>query len=132
MRLLIALVAVLALLVNPVVAAAAMVACQDADAVMTPMDQTGTVMAAMPGMAKADTVDQASSDPCCDHSKSNKMGGKPCAQACATTCAVLTALPLSSLGKTLFYARAPISTASFVWPPAFNPSGLDRPPKSMA
>ena len=128
----IALMAVLALLVNPVAAAAAQIACEESRAAMSQMDQQHSPMAAMPGMDQVAAVHQASSDPCCGHSGDQKMDDKTCAQACATACALLVALSFAPESQTLVYMRAPSPVARLVWPPAYHPAGLERPPKSMA
>jgi hypothetical protein len=132
MRYLLALMAVLALLVNPVAAAAAQVACATSQA-MSPMDAPQGAKAAMPGMAhQAGPAAQATADPCCDHSGGAKMDDKACALACASACAVVVALPYTPISLALAYSRAPHIPAPAVWAKPHDPLGLERPPKSIA
>lgn len=132
MRYLIALMAVLAVLVNPVVAAAAQVACVESRA-MSSMDAPPDAMAAMPGMAdQAGPAAQSAADPCCDHSGRGKMDEKTCALACASACALIAALPYAPISHTLAYSRALHGPAKAVWVKPYDPLGLERPPKSIA
>jgi hypothetical protein len=127
MRLVLALMAVLALLVSPVTAAAAQVACDQAGpSAMATMD-----MSAMPGMAQAGSH-RASIDPCCDHSASHKMDQKSCAQTCATSCAVMAALPGPLTGSLLLFSTAQLTPTQLAPAHPCEPAGLIRPPKSMA
>lgn len=118
--------AVLALLTNPVAAAAAQMACTPA--AMAGMDDA----AAMAPMADADHAQvRKAANPCCDQAAQHQPG-KACAQACAAACAVIIALPYSPPGQGLVYVRAPAPAFRLVWPQAHDPAGLKRPPKSMA
>jgi hypothetical protein len=131
MRFMLALLAVLALLSRPMTAAAAQVACsQDGPAAMASMDMVGTGMSAMPVMNHAG-AQRGGGDPCCDHSGKHKMS-KDCAQVCATSCAVAVALPSSSVNIVFVAVRAPLVAAPMAPTPSFEPSGPERPPKSMA
>jgi hypothetical protein len=131
MRYLIALMAVLALLVNPVAAAAAQVACGASMGVSAQAPSNDQAMAAMPSMAKDVASGNTSANPCCDHSGDGKMDSRTCAQTCATTCAVIVALPTSAHGQVFSYVRAPAPVLRAVWSKPHDPSGLERPPKSI-
>jgi hypothetical protein len=127
MRLLLALLAVLALLANPVTSAAALVACTargDATA-MSPMD-----MAGMPGMIHAG-AGTANADPCCDHSGKSKTGDMSCVQACATACAVIVALPSPAVSVARYATAAVVRPASMASPASQAPPRLERPPRSI-
>jgi uncharacterized protein involved in copper resistance len=123
--------AVLALLTNPVAAAAAQAACaQPAPAAMAGMDDA-SAMATMPMASMDHAQAQPMADPCCDHAAKHKPG-KDCAQICAVGCAIAAALPATphtaSLVTTpVVNVARPESAAR-----AFDPSGLDRPPKFIA
>jgi hypothetical protein len=127
MRLLLALLAVLALLANPVSAAAAQVACTaggDASA-MSRTDTAGT-----PGMAHVG-AGTASADPCCDHSGKSKTGDMSCVQACATACAVIVALPSPAVSVARYATAAVVRPASMAPPASQAPPRLERPPRSI-
>jgi hypothetical protein len=132
MRVLLALMAVLALVVNPVAAAAAQVACEASVGAMSQIDPQDKGMATMPGMVKADATHKAGADPCCAHSGDGTMDGKACAQACALNCTLAVALPIAPFAVSL----AVMPQASIPHPDSFgfahDPSGLDRPPKFIA
>lgn len=122
-RVVLVLLAVLAMLTGPVAATAAQVACGRATtAPMAGMDMPG------PPAAGVDTH-KTSADPCCDHSGDHKMPNRTCIQACATTCAVSAGPPLSPTAATFVgtIARAAPATPTFVT--AHEPPGLERPPK---
>lgn len=123
MRFLLALMAVMALLVSPVTASAAQVACAQADAM-------GPAMTDMPGMASAG-ADKASTDPCCDHNSSHKMDQKSCALACANACAVAAAVPATLTSSLLLFSTAQLTPARLAPAHPYEPAGLIRPPKSM-
>ncbi|MCI3132797.1 hypothetical protein [Phenylobacterium aquaticum] len=125
MRILLALLAVLALLANPVTAAAAQVACAtqgDASA--------GNSMADMPGMSDA-KVAGANSNPCCDHSGTSKAAGLSCVQACATACAVMVALPNPAVSVARYATAAVVRPASMTSRASQAPARLERPPRSI-
>jgi hypothetical protein len=123
MRLVFALFAILGLLISPVSASAAQVACgQSATSASQMMD--------MPGMAVAG-VDKASADPCCDHSQSHKMDQKSCALACANACAVAAAIPVALTSSLLLFSTAQLTPARLAPAHPYEPAGLIRPPKSM-
>jgi uncharacterized protein involved in copper resistance len=125
MRFVLALLAVLALLSSPMTAVAAQAACgHDGSAAMAGMD-----MSAMPGMDHAG-AQKAGGDPCCDHTDKHRMS-KDCAQVCATSCAVAVALPSSPVSIVFVAVRAPFVPARATPTPSFEPSGPERPPKSM-
>ena len=127
MRFFLALMAVLALLVSPVTAAAAQVACaQTGPAAAVGMDMPG-----MPGMDQAG-IQRTSADPCCDHSAKHPMDQKSCALACATSCAVAAALPSPLVGSVLVFAAAQLTPARLASVHPYQPAGLIRPPRSMA
>jgi hypothetical protein len=124
MRILLALMAVLALVASPVTAAAAQAAC----------GQTGPggLMAGM-RMPSADQGGASkAADPCCNYGGQHKQTANGCAQACATSCAVASALPSSSVSITRAFTRAPVTSARLVSVQGHEPSGPERPPKSMA
>lgn len=124
MRFVLALLAVVALLSSPMTAAAAQVACShDEPAAMASMDMSG-----MPGMDSADA--SKAGDPCCDHGGKSGMT-KDCAQACATMCAVTAALPSPPASLVRMPARVALAPARAAPGYAFEPSGPERPPKSM-
>ncbi len=122
--------AVLALLTNPVAAAAAQAACaQPAPAAMAGMDDASAM--AMTPMAGAKHVQaQKAADPCCDQAGKHKPG-KACAQICAISCAVVAspATPLTASLVTTPVVNIPRPDSSGF---AHDPSGLDRPPKFIA
>lgn len=127
MRLLLALMAVLALLVSPVTAAAAQVTCAQVDPVaISTMDMPG-----MPGMDQAG-VKKTAADPCCDHGAKHPMDQKSCALACATSCAVTAALPGPIGGSVLVFSAAQLTPARSASAHSYEPAGLIRPPRSMA
>ena len=120
--------AVLALLVSPVTAAAAQVACGQDRMAMMPSVET----AAMPGMTQA-APDKGPSSPCCDPGAAHKtMDSRSCAQACATFCAAAVAMPGSAVTSIPGFVRAALNPGPPVLAQAYEPLGLKRPPKSMA
>ena len=127
MRFVLAFLAVMALLVSPVTAAAAQVACGHEG----PSATAGLPMSAMPGMAQVG-VQKLAGDPCCDHTGQHKMNDKSCGQACATSCAVAAALPSSLVSINLTLTRAPVTLARLVSVKGYEPAGPERPPKSIA
>ena len=124
MRIVFALMAILGLIVGPVTATAAQVACgHEAPAAMAPMDMPDMATSA----AQAPTV-----DPCCDHSSKHPMDQKTCALACAASCASTAALAGPIVSSLLVSSIAQL-TPAFVTPPhPYEPEGLIRPPKSRA
>jgi hypothetical protein len=127
MRLLLALLAVLALLANPVTAGAAQVACTahgDATA-MSGMD-----MAGMPDMSDASAA-TASPDPCCDHSGKSKMADLSCVRACAAACAVIVALPSPAVSVARYATAAAVRPPSMTSRASQAPARLERPPRSI-
>jgi hypothetical protein len=127
MRVLLALMAVLALAVSPVTAAAAQVACNPAGAFV------GSVMD-MPGMSGMEqpSAPQSSTDPCCDHGGSHKMDAKSCALACAMSCASAAVLPSTVPFSELAFSAAQLTPIHSASPRAYEPSRHRRPPRSMA
>ena len=117
MRLVLALLAVMALLVSPVTATAAQAACGHD----RPMAMTSDHAA----------VQKATADPCCDHAKHGQMS-KSCAQACAVSCVAAAALPGLLASVDLAFARAPAPLARQLSVEGHEPAGLERPPKSIA
>ena len=122
--------AVLALLTNPVAAAAAQADCaQSVPAAMAGMDD-------MPGMASTPTAGpdraqaQTAADPCCDHAAKHKSG-KDCAQICAVSCAVVAGLPATSLTVSLVSMPVTNVPRPALSGFAHDPSGFERPPKSI-
>jgi hypothetical protein len=118
--LVLAVLAVLALLTNPV---AAQAACMQPEPAMAGMDMgtSGADWAHMP-MATA---------PCCDHDgKSKPM--KDCAQVCAMSCAATPLTPAVFVSLPLFAGQVANAPHPDAPGPTHNPSGLDRPPKAIA
>ena len=127
MRLFLALLAVLALLVSPVTAAAAQLACAQGDPTATAtMDMPG-----MPGMDQA-RVQKTAADPCCGHGAGHPMDQKSCALACATSCAATAALPGPIVDSVLVFSAAKLTPARLASAHPYEPAGLIRPPRSMA
>jgi uncharacterized protein involved in copper resistance len=127
MRFVLALLAVMALVVNPVTAAAAQVACvHDMQASIAGMDSS-----AMSGMAHANGH-KTTANPCCDPGSQHKMSDKSCAQACAASCVVIAALPTSQVSIRLIYTRAAVPPLRQVSAKGYKPAGPERPPKSIA
>ena len=123
MRTLLALLAVLAVVASPVAAAAAQAACDQAG--------PGAIMVGMAMSGVDRTGAPTAMDPCCNHSDQHKRNANSCAQSCATSCAVATALPSSSVSLNRAFTRAPVSSARLVSVDGHEPSGPERPPKSM-
>jgi hypothetical protein len=130
MRCLIAFLAAVALLMNPVAASAAQFACDHGEMAMAGMDQPMAGMD-MHGADHNMVATPTAPDPCCDHLGGQKTDDKTCAQACATTCAVLVALPYAPASQGLVWTRTAPPLAVAVWPHGHDPSGLERPPKSI-
>lgn len=124
MRIVLALMAVVALLLSPVSAAAAQVHCRPAHRVaMATMD--------MPGSAQS--VNQpALTDPCCDQGASHGMDHKGCALACAAFCADSAVFPSPFVGSCLAFSDVHLTPVSSATASTHEPEGLKRPPKSMA
>ncbi len=122
--------AVLALLTNPVAAAAAQAACaQPAPAAMAGMDDAA--IAGMP-MAGADQAQaHGPADPCCDHGGKSKPA-KDCAQVCALACAATPVAPAVFVSLPLLAGRVANAPRLDAPGPSHDPSGLDRPPKTFA
>lgn len=127
MRALLALLAVLALLVSPVTAGAAQVACDEG----SPSAASAMDMPGMPATEQSRGL-QSAADPCCDHAGTHKMDPKSCALACATSCAVTAVLPSAVVVSELSFSAAPLIPARSATPRPYEPSRLIRPPKSMA
>jgi uncharacterized protein involved in copper resistance len=130
MRLVLALLAVMALLVSPVTATAAQAACGHD----RPMAMTGA-MANMDGSAMPASdhakVQKATADPCCDHAKHGRMS-KSCAQICAVSCVAAAALPSALASVDPAFGREPAPLARLVSVKGYEPAGPERPPKSIA
>ncbi len=127
MRIVLALLAVLALLVSPVTAAAAQVACDE----NSPSATSTMDISAMPEMGHASDP-HAAADPCCDHGGPHKMDLKTCALACATSCAVTAVLPDPIIVSELAFSAALLTPARSATARPYEPSRLMRPPRSMA
>ncbi|MGI9169334.1 MAG: hypothetical protein ACR2FH_04050 [Caulobacteraceae bacterium] len=115
MRLLIALLAVLALISNPIAAAAAQAAC----------DRAG------PAMAGMDTSGMASMNTTHEPGQQHKKAAPSCAQSCATICGVAVALPSSPLRIKLARERTIVAARPDLAAHPHEPAGLERPPKSI-
>src|SRR5689334_12164203 len=122
MRLLFALLAIMALLASPVTAAAAQVACAERDA------SSATAAADMPCMEGMDHAMPAA--PKGDsHPDSHKKPGMSCAQACAATCGAMALLPttLVSIEPNQAASRVRPTGPVVLTPQDFG--RLERPPK---
>lgn len=128
MRFVFALLAMVSLLISPVTAAAAQAACSQAGpAAVAILD-----MPEMQGTEHAG-VHMTAADPCCDHGAKHPMEhSKSCALACAGPCAAIAALPGPVFGSRLAFSAAPLIPARSAPAHPYEPSGLMRPPKSMA
>jgi hypothetical protein len=122
MRSLPALFAVVALLLSPVTAAVAQVACNQAG----PEAMAGMDMPSMDGAGA-----HQAGDPCCDHGARRPMGDKGCAQACAAM-AVVAALPASAVAILLSPVRAVVTGTPVALLRSHDPGGFERPPKLSA
>lgn len=127
MRLLLALLAVLALLGNPATAGAAQVACT-AHGDATAMRSMG--IATMPDMSHA-SHETATADPCCDQSGKSKTADLSCVRACAAACAVIVALPSPAISVACYATAAAVRPTSMTSPTSQTPARLERPPKSI-
>lgn len=128
MRLLLALLAVLALLANPVTAGAAQVACTghgDATAM------SGMGMATMPDISHA-SPETATTDPCCDHSGRSKTADLSCVRTCAAACAVIAALPSPAVSVARYATAAAVRPTSMTSRASQAPARLERPPRSIS
>ena len=125
MRLILAFLAVVALLANPVAASASRRDCAHRASAMPGMQGPG-----MPSV-RADGPSGAT-DPCCDHPVSGGANSKSCAHACATSCGVVGALPGGPLGAYLPPASAPIALAPSIRIDGIKPTALKRPPRPIA
>ena len=120
MRLLLAFLAVLALIVSPLTAATAQVACAHGGS------------SAMAGLDHANAA-KSGGDPCCDHAgQHGKKADTHCAKACAASCSVAIALPGGPYDVALAPLRANVPPARTVSTHPYQPPGLKRPPKSIA
>ena len=127
MRLLLALLSVLALLAAPITAAAAQASCSGDGR----MAAGGMDMPAMPLMHVSGSA--TTGDPCCgrggtDHQRRDKS----CMQACAAMCSVALALEASCSISAPTSARVLLNMPLTVLAPGLQTSRLERPPKSMA
>lgn len=112
------------LLTSPVAVTMAQAAC-NGHASMT------VAMASMPGMAQADTQ---KADPCCDPAKDTGQGkhkSTDCAQACATMCVAVAALPNAPAPFLAPPARDASPQARVASLKPHEPSRLERPPRSI-
>jgi hypothetical protein len=118
MRLLLALLAVLAMFANPLTAAAAQTNCAQMQSTkMAGMDMSGASAKAGP----------AHTMPCCDQGDHQKKSDRSCAQACMAMCAAV--IPAASLDLPVV-SRIALEKASLALSPrAHSPAGLDPPPK---
>jgi hypothetical protein len=118
-RFLLPLLAVVGLLISPIAASAAQAACSHGQ------------MSAMAGMDHA-RPHKTGSDPCCDKTGHKKTDGKSCAAACALACGVAAALPTTPSSVMLASVPASKVAAPAVAVQAYQPSGPEPPPKSIA
>jgi hypothetical protein len=118
MRHVLAFLAVLALLISPVTAAAALVDCAKAG-------PEAMIMAQSTDAAKA------SHDPCCDENQKSPHDGKPCAQICAAMFATIAALPTSDV-KIPTVAPMRLTAAPADPLRTHAPPRDERPPKLIA
>jgi hypothetical protein len=119
--------AVLALLTNPVAAAAAQADCaQTVPAAMD--DMAGMATTPMAGHDRAQA--QKAAGPCCDQTTPHRPG-RDCAQICAISCAVVAALPATPLTVSLVSMRVTNVPRPDVSGFTHDPAGFERPPKSI-
>jgi hypothetical protein len=119
MRLLLAILALVGLLVSPLAAQAAAQRCAPS---------AGISMAMQGGPAAS-----AGERHCCpDSGKPGPHHQKSCAQACAMMCAAVAALPASAPSPVAPQGRPLRAASLFGAVHAHPPSGLKRPPRSIA
>jgi hypothetical protein len=123
MRAILALLAVLVLLAHPAFAGAVQAGCD----MTTPASAEATAASAGTPCAEMSVA----GDPCCDHAPQHKTHDAGCAQACASGCVNLMAPPVSPAAP-LVPKVASFTAAFAVFSKPYQPSGLERPPKSMA
>ena len=128
MRLLLALSAIIGLLASPVATVAAQTRCDHASGSAM---MAGMHTPAMAGIGQSSGPVPAS-DPCCDQLGHHEIPAKSCAQLCAATCAVAFALPSPPASIVFFSLPAAHGSAPVVSLYLYEPSGLERPPKSIA
>jgi hypothetical protein len=125
MRFLLTLLAVANLLAIPVAASAAQVACGHAaqEGTMSGMD--------MPGMDQSN-AQTTPAVPCFNQTAHKGQPNKSCAQSCAATSVVVAALPTSP--ATTVFVSFPVEEGSLriVSTEPYEPTGPERPPKSIA
>ena len=128
MRLLIALLAIAGLLASPVAVAAMPAMCDHAaeSGMMADMDVSGT-----PDLASSSTH-ATGRDPCCDPTGHHKRTNQSCGQACAAMFGVVAALPASPTTMVLVSLSAEESLPRVVSTHPYEPTGPERPPKSIA
>ena len=131
MRFLVALLAVLAMLASPAIAAAG------ADCSGAMQSVSGTME--MPGMAAVDLPAKAddAAMPCCPDAKQKpdqpqKQDGKSCAKMCAAMNGAAVAVAPISFAKHLLVARVVLTASNGASARSFKPLGLERPPKRIA
>ena len=117
-RLALAILVLLALVANPVAAAAAQASCS--------VDGSKSIA----GMA-GNRAQQSKSDPCCNGS-SKEHGQKACADACATICGAAIAISAAQVDGRSVPDKAILIAAIARATLAFNRNLLDPPPKSVA
>lgn len=131
--LVLAFLAVLALLTAPVAASAAQAACAQAGAIIADASDGAMAGMDMPMAADHTQTDAAKpSDPCCDHSSQYPADNKSCAFSCTAACAVEAVTPVPVAYATAGLVRAPLIPARHAFVRAHQPSGPERPPKSIA
>ncbi len=124
MRLLFALLAIMALLASPMTAAAAQVACAEREVSSA---TAGVEMPCMGGMDHA-KPDAPKGD---SHPDSHKKPGMSCAQACASTCGAIALLPTTLVSIEPNQAASRIRPTDPVVLAPHDFGRLERPPKSL-
>jgi hypothetical protein len=120
-RILIAILALLALAASPIIASAAPMACG-----MDTSQAVASSMASMDGTSVDRHAAPAKPDPCCD--KALKGCATTCSMACASCVAVLAVIPSIAVLQAPT-ALAPLKSAAWR---SHVPIGPDPPPKSLA
>ena len=125
MRAFLALLALVGLLLSPVSASAAAMAC------LHHHDGTSLAMDMSMPMASPHAKAAGKAEPCCDKDagKPAKHDAKTCAQACAAICGVSVTLTETTAELPLTVAHAGVEPAAPSPLHAHGPPGLKRPPK---
>jgi hypothetical protein len=125
MRLLLALLAVVAMFASPALAAAD---CRDAMQQAPSLMDMGGVTPMNMAEAKNGAI-----QPCCDPSSKQKPAdNKGCAQMCAAMTALAVVVVPATVRRPLGFSSVRLAAPAFVSARSFEPLGLKRPPKRIA